>query len=141
MQQNRDNTMKGSCLCGAVVYEIDQLDMPIGHCSCQTCRKSHAAAFTSTAGVYRTHFRWLQGAEKLTAYESSPGKMRYFCAVCGSHLVAARDAQAHVILRVTTLDDDPAQRPELHIWQSHEVPWLQYDIPMPSYAEWPTAQK
>ena len=42
--------MKGSCLCGAIVYEVDQLDMPILHCHCTTCRKAHAAAFTSTAG-------------------------------------------------------------------------------------------
>lgn len=49
--------MKGSCLCGAVAYEIDQLDMPIGHCHCHTCRKAHAAAYTSTAGVLREHFR------------------------------------------------------------------------------------
>lgn len=24
--------MKGSCLCGAIEYEVDQLDMPISHC-------------------------------------------------------------------------------------------------------------
>jgi ADP-ribosyl-[dinitrogen reductase] hydrolase len=41
--------MKGSCLCGAVEYEIDQLDMPISHC--KTCRKARAAAFVSTDGV------------------------------------------------------------------------------------------
>ena len=41
----------GSCLCGAVRYEIDGLDMPVGHCHCTTCRKAHASAFTTTAGV------------------------------------------------------------------------------------------
>lgn len=43
--------MKGSCLCGAIEYEVDQLDMPISHCHCRTCRKAHAAAFAPTAGV------------------------------------------------------------------------------------------
>ena len=56
--------MKGSCLCGAIVYEVDQLDMPILHCHCTTCRKAHAAAFTSTAGVNRDHFRWVEGKDK-----------------------------------------------------------------------------
>jgi hypothetical protein len=128
--------MKGSCLCGAVAYEVDQLDMPIGHCSCETCRKAHAAAFTTTAGVYRTHFRWLSGEDKLTAYESSLGKRRYFCSICGSHIVSIRDNQAHVILRVATLDEDPGPRPEVHIFRSHEVPWLDYQECIPSYAEW-----
>ena len=57
----RNTDMHGSCLCGAIHYEIDGLSGPINHCSCRTCRKAHAAAFTSTAAVDRTHFRWLVG--------------------------------------------------------------------------------
>ena len=99
--------MKGSCLCGTVQYEIDQLDGPIGHCHCRTCRKSNAAAFTSTAWVNRDRFRWLKGRERLSSFESSPGKQRRFCSVCGSHLVAEREGEPQLILRVATLDDDP----------------------------------
>ncbi|HEY9699660.1 MAG TPA: GFA family protein [Trichocoleus sp.] len=128
--------MKGGCLCGAVEYEVDQLDMPIGHCHCRTCRKAHAAAFASTAGVMREHFRWLKGQEKLTGFESSPGKIRYFCSLCGSHLVAERPAQPHVILRVATLDEDPGIQPAMHIWCSHDVSWLQDGDNVPFYQEW-----
>ncbi|HVK94148.1 MAG TPA: GFA family protein [Noviherbaspirillum sp.] len=74
--------MKGSCLCKAVEYEIDRLDKPIGHCHCRTCRKAHAAAFATTAGVLREHFRWIRGQEKLSSFESSPGKLRRFCSIC-----------------------------------------------------------
>jgi hypothetical protein len=126
--------MKGSCLCGAVVYEIDRLNRPILHCHCTTCRKAHAAAFTSTAGVKREHFRWLRGEEKLSSFESSPGKRRYFCSVCGSHLVASRETQAHVVvLRVATLDEDPHAGSRAHIWISHDASWLEYDETVPSY--------
>jgi hypothetical protein len=93
-------SLKGSCLCGAVRYEADQLDLPIGHCHCTTCRKAHAAAFATTAGVMRDHFRWQSGEDKLAAYESSPGKLRRFCSVCGTHLVAERSSQQHLILRL-----------------------------------------
>lgn len=51
--------MKGSCLCCAIEYEIDRIDMPITHCHCQTCHKAHASPFASTVGVLREHFRWL----------------------------------------------------------------------------------
>ena len=127
--------MKGTCLCRAIEYEIDSLDMPIGHCHCQTCRKAHAAAFVTTAGVMREHFRWLKGEDKLSSFESSPGKLRHFCSICGSHLVAERPQQPHVIVRVGTLDDDPGARPQLHIWTSHDVPWLD-SAGLPAYAEW-----
>ncbi|MDO9162081.1 MAG: GFA family protein [Methylococcaceae bacterium] len=128
--------MKGSCLCQSIAYEIDSIDMPVGHCHCRTCQKAHAAPFATTAGVMREHFRWLKGEEKLSSFESSPGKLRHFCSICGSHLLAERVNQPHVILRIATLDDDPGVAPQRHIWKSHDVPWLDYDN-LPSYPEWP----
>lgn len=120
-------TIKGSCLCQQVVYEVDSLDMPIVHCHCHTCRKAHAAAFATVAGVKREHFRWLKGEESLSTYESSLGKFRHFCERCGSQLVAEKPSQSHVIVRIATLDDDPQIRPNLHIWTSHDVAWLEYE--------------
>ncbi len=128
--------LKGSCLCRAVRYEVDQLDMPIAHCHCVTCRKAHASAFATTAGVMREHFRWKMGEDHLRAFESSPGKLRWFCSVCGTHLMAERPAQAHVILRVPTLDDDPGAKPAMHIWTSHDVGWLLDPEDVPRYSGW-----
>lgn len=128
--------MKGSCLCGGIEYEVDKLDMPIRHCHCKTCRKANAASFSSSAGVMREHFRWLKGADKLSAFESSPGKFRRFCSLCGSHLIAEYPVQPHVILRVATLNDDPGVRPVAHIWRSHDVPWLQDNENTAFYPEW-----
>lgn len=129
--------MKGSCLCGAVEYEVDQLDGPITHCHCVTCRKAHAASHTSTARVDRKHFRWVGGKENVTAFESSAGKLRQFCSRCGSHLVAERSVQEHVILRVATLDDDPGAVPTCHIWKAHDVRWLSDTVETKAYDEWP----
>jgi hypothetical protein len=127
--------MKGSCLCGSVEYVVDSIDMPIAHCHCNTCRKAHSAAFTTTAGVLREHFRYIKGEEMMGAFESSPGKMRYFCRSCGSHLVAERRGQPHVVIRVASLDEDPGIRPVAHIWTSHDAPWLAYDG-ITEFSEW-----
>ena len=128
--------LRGSCLCKSVCYEVDQLDMPIEHCHCVTCRKAHAAAFASTVGVMRHRFRWTTGGDKLCAYESSPGKLRRFCSRCGTHLVAERAGKERILLRVATLDDDPGATPALHIWTSHEPSWLKDSENLPRYAEW-----
>lgn len=128
---------RGGCLCGAVRYEVDRLDMPVAHCHCRTCRKAHASAFATTAGLLRVHFRWVAGEDLVRGHESSPGKVRRFCSGCGTHLVADRPAQPHVILRVPTLDDDPGLRPTMHIWTSHAVDWLCDPPGIPHYPEWP----
>lgn len=128
--------MKGSCLCGGIQYECDNLDTPIVHCHCKTCRKAHAAPYASTAGVKRESFRWLKGHDLLKTFESSPGKLRHFCCACGTHLMAERPQQGQVIVRVATLDDDPGVTPAMHIWCSHDALWLQDGEGVPFYPEW-----
>ena len=115
--------MKGSCLCGAVTYEVSALrhedrplllpDLPQGACRPFRCDGPRAARSS----------RFSPGEDKLRFFKSSPGKLRRFCSVCGSHVLAERPAEPHVILRVATLDDDPGAKPLIHIWRSHEVPW------------------
>jgi ADP-ribosyl-[dinitrogen reductase] hydrolase len=129
--------MQGSCLCGDIRYRVQQLDRPISHCHCRTCRKAHAAAYATTAGVLREHFEWVRGAERVASYESSPGKQRRFCPRCGTHLVAEREGQPYLIVRVATLDDDPGAWPEMHIWTSHDVPWVSDRDGIPRYEGWP----
>jgi ADP-ribosyl-[dinitrogen reductase] hydrolase len=130
------DNMKGSCLCKTVTYEVDKLASSIQHCACRTCRKAHAAAFNSAAAVKPADFRWTAGQDALKSFESSPGKRRYFCSVCGSHLLASREGKPYLILRVATLDDDPGVRPEFMIWKSHAAPWLTFDDAVPAHAEW-----
>ena len=130
------NAVQGSCLCGAVRYQVRAWAGPIAHCHCHTCRKAHAAAFASTARVARDDFVWLSGQDVLRAYESSPGKLRHFCGQCGSQLMAEWVDQAQVIVRVATLDGDPGLRPVMHIWTTHDVPWLQHEG-LPQHGEKP----
>ena len=134
-------TVRGSCLCGAVAYEIEKLDSPIEHCSCRFCRKAHAAAFNTAASVRREHFRWLKGVDRLSAYESSPGKRRHFCSTCGTQLIAERAGLDAIVLRVATLDDDPGQTPAFRIWTSDEVPWLEYGPGIVAYPAWEPGHK
>ncbi|WP_348945792.1 GFA family protein [Chitinibacter sp. FCG-7] len=128
-------SFKGSCACGAVGYEVARLASAITHCHCQTCRKTHAAAFNSAAGVEPSDFRWLRGEDLLSRFESSPGKVRYFCSQCGSHLVAKKEGRPLLVLRVATLDEDPQATPTEHIWTSHRQPWLAFEG-LAEHEEW-----
>ena len=123
---------RGQCLCGSIRYEIDGTIGPIGHCHCTTCRAAHASAFSTTARVARRDFDWTLGEESLRAFESTPGKNRYFCPKCGSHLIAAWDHEDEVILRVGSLVDDPGSKPVIHIWTDEKASWFDLDDGLPA---------
>ncbi len=126
--------MQGSCLCGQVAYEIDAFAAPIVHCHCLKCRKAHGSAFSTTAPVMREQFRWLRGEHLLKHFESSPGKRRHFCSHCGSHVMAEWVDKPGVIIRMGCLDDDPGEKPRLHIWRSEGAVWYDPAVQLP---EWP----
>ncbi|MFT5740494.1 MAG: hypothetical protein ACI9LO_003411 [Planctomycetota bacterium] len=63
---------RGSCLCGEIAFEVDELGSTIGNCHCSMCRKFHGPAYATLAEVEAEHFRWLRGKEslKILSYES-----------------------------------------------------------------------
>jgi len=128
--------LTGSCLCGRVAYEVDAEPGPIVHCHCITCRKTHGSAFSTVSRVPRGRFRWTRGESLLRGFESSPGKTRYFCSHCGSHIVAERAGTDTILLRMGCLDSAIADRPKMHIWRSDAASW--YD-PKQQLPEWPEA--
>ena len=81
-----DAVTQGSCLCGAVTYEVRAALKAVTHCHCRKCQKSHGAAFASYASAPRSAVRIRAVADALKSYESSPGVTRQFCLVCGSSL-------------------------------------------------------
>jgi hypothetical protein len=126
------STLEGGCLCGAVRYEAAGLCGPILHCHCRTCRKAHGAAFATTGRTPRAGFRWMQGADSVRCYESSPGKRRHFCSRCGSHMMAEWESEPEVILRLGTLDSDPGSKPVAHIWTEEKAPWYELGAELPA---------
>ena len=75
---------QGSCLCGAVRFEVAG-DLPgPDACHCVACRKSSGHFFAST-DVAKADLS-VQGEENLRWYQSSEKVRRGFCGICGSSL-------------------------------------------------------
>jgi hypothetical protein len=59
------NLVTGSCLCGAVRYEVEGPATEVTHCHCGMCRKQHGAAFATYAGYPTGCLRVTNGTEAL----------------------------------------------------------------------------
>ena len=75
---------KGSCLCGAVRFEVIGDLPPPDACHCTQCRKQSGHYFAST-DVLRTGLT-ISGADNISWFRSSTKVRRGFCSTCGSAL-------------------------------------------------------
>lgn len=126
----------GSCLCGAVRFEIDG-DLPaIQICHCGACRKAQGTPFATNLPIAEADFRFASGQETLRAYESSPGKERVFCAACGSPIFSRAAAIPGVLrIRAGTLDAPVAARPATHAFVGSKADWWEITDALPQYVE------
>lgn len=127
----------GSCLCGTVTFEFDCEIRRFHHCHCRTCRKVHATVYGSSALVDESAFTIKSGKESISQYSSSPGKVRYFCSNCGTHVFARCDRDPNdIILRLGALDGDLGIKAYSHIWVSHKPDWYDIADNLPQRPEW-----
>jgi hypothetical protein len=124
----------GSCLCGAVRFEIAGELAPIQLCHCSMCRRASGTAFASNMPVRAADFRIVSGEASLKSYESRPGKERVFCAACGSPIISRSVGDPTMVrVRVGTLNEPVDARPEFHFHVASKASWLPITDDLPQH--------
>jgi hypothetical protein len=132
-----DVTHRGSCLCRGVEYEVTGELGDFGYCHCTSCRKASGTAFGANAPVDRERFRITRGQSLLRAFESSPGKRRVFCSICGSPLYAYLVESPGVLrLRLGSLDTPFAKQARAHTFVADKASWESIAEGVPQFPEW-----
>lgn len=128
---------QGSCMCGAVRYEIRGELGDFGCCHCNTCRKASGSAFGANAPVDRGDFILSSGQEALREYESSPGKLRVFCSQCGSPIYAYLRGTPDILrIRLGALDTPFTKRVKAHTFVGEKAPWETIPTDAPHFETW-----
>ncbi len=126
--------IEGSCLCGEVRYVAEEPAGPMAHCHCGMCRKAHGAAFSTILPVRSAGFQWLSGEELLSRFESSEGKLRWFCTKCGSQLISTREAIPDtLLLRAGCIDRGYDSPPVAQGWVESAPPWNEISDELPQF--------
>jgi hypothetical protein len=126
--------IQGSCLCGAVRYEIAGGLRRITHCHCAMCRKAHGAAFASYAEAAVADLRVTHGGELITRRRSSDAAQRSFCSRCGSNLFFEPDETPDLLwVAAGGFDSEPELRPDAHIFVGSKAPWFDITDDLPQH--------
>lgn len=129
---------KGSCLCGAVEYEIDGALGPIVYCHCSRCRKANGSAFSAVSPVASSDFSIVKGEEHLSSYQHANGFVRDFCGTCGSPIIGKRDSLSETVrVRIGTLDTPNYANVSSHIFVDSKSEWESILDDAPQYQEHP----
>ena len=116
--------LTGSCLCGAIRFEIDAPFERVSSCHCTTCKKIAGGGATASGRVPTTAIRIVAGRDLLTTYQPDEGSAKSFCSVCGTNLFGAGwpDSE-HTSVRLPALDKPYEGRLESHIFVRSLAPW------------------
>jgi hypothetical protein len=115
---------KGSCICGAVSFEIEGDLKPPDACHCRECRKQSGHYFAST-DVPRSALT-VHGSENVRWYASSEKVRRGFCATCGSTLFWDPVHRDWTGIAMGALDTPTGTRLAIHIFVAEKGDY--YDI-------------
>lgn len=104
----------GSCLCGAVKYEVTGPLRGVIACHCEQCRKQTGNYMSATSAL-DTDFRIIE-ARGLKWYRSSDKAQRGFCSECGSNLFWKGEGLDYTSITAGSLDGPTGLKLEGHIF-------------------------
>lgn len=126
--------LAGRCFCGAVDYVVENAFLYAANCHCSNCRRTTGAAFKPFAGIERGKLVVTAGADNLLIFGDESGNDTH-CRACGSLLYSVVRAGAFVHVAMGTLVDDPAIRPNKHIFVGSKAQWFTITDDLPQYEE------
>jgi hypothetical protein len=92
----------GSCLCGAVKYEVHGPLRDVIACHCGQCRKQTGNYMSATGA--KLEYLKLTEQRGLKWYRSSPEAKRGFCGECGSTLFWQGDDRDYMAIAAGSID-------------------------------------
>jgi hypothetical protein len=118
------NRYCGSCLCGAVRFEVEGEFERFYLCHCEYCRKdtgsAHGANLFSSSAV----LKWVAGEDQVRQFNlPSTRHWHGFCGTCGSTLPVTQPDGKLLKVPAGSLDSEVHIRPDAHIFVSSRAGW------------------
>jgi len=117
---------EGSCLCGAVRFEVLGDFERFFLCHCGRCRKDTGSAHAANLFSTTAKIRWLSGQAKIKTFNLPTTRHeRSFCSDCGSSVPGVQMNGALLVVPAGSLDTAVEVRPDAHICVASRASWDQ----------------
>lgn len=117
-------SIPGSCLCGAVRFEITGAFDAFFLCHCSRCRKGSGSAHGANLFAANARINWLSGENLIAQFRVPETRHeRRFCPTCGSALPGLQREGALLVVPAGCLDGPVGIRPTGHIGCASRAEW------------------
>lgn len=129
-----DSAVKtGSCLCGAVTYEISGPLQAVVGCHCSQCRKMTGHYLASTSARHK-YFRLVRHLG-LKWYHASDFARRGFCRECGTTLFWEAHDDDKISIAAGTLDGSTGLKTAAHIFVADKGDYYELADGLPQHRQ------
>lgn len=139
MNENSE-ALAGQCTCGNVQFELTQKPMFVHCCHCSWCQRESGSAFALNALIESESVKHITGEIEETRLptNSGYGQVLKRCSQCKvvlwSHYGGAKEQVSFI--RVGTLNNSNACPPDIHIYTTSKLDWVQLDDRVPVMEEY-----
>jgi hypothetical protein len=128
--------LEGGCACGWVRYRLGSEPMIVHCCHCLDCQRQTGSAFVLNALIETDRVALLSGAPVALAVPTDSGRPHeiFRCPRCQTALWSDYGRRGVLrFVRVGTLDDPSALRPDVHIYTRTKLPWVALPAGVPAF--------
>ena len=130
------DAFEGGCACGAVRYRMTARPMFVHCCHCLDCQRQTGSAFVLNGIVETDRVALVRGEPEPRRMPTDSGRPHdiYRCPDCGTALWSDYGGRSWLrFVRLGTLDEPHAFRPDVHIFTRSKVPWVRIPEDQPAF--------
>lgn len=115
--------LSGSCLCGAVKFDVEGPIRGVGSCHCSKCRKVSGTGGNAQFIVRASNFAWREGAGDVVTFKLPTGWGATRCKTCGSPVPNSYDGGKHMWVQAGLMNDALGTEIVQHIFCGSRADW------------------
>jgi hypothetical protein len=118
---------EGGCACGRTRYRMESEPLFVHCCHCLRCQRETGSAFVLNALIETDRLALLADPPSAVAVPTDSGKSHriFRCQACQTAIASEYGGVEKLrFVRVGTLDEPHALKPDVHIYTRSKVPWI-----------------